>query len=84
MRQLASAVRLKMPTEFPIGVPFRMYHGTKELDESQTLNALSADADCDDNEYDVTIVIGGANEDSALTHILREDETGLVRWFLFG
>ena len=27
------------------------------------------------NEYDVTIVIGGANEDSALTHILREDET---------
>ena len=59
-----------MPTEFPIGVPFRMYHGTKELDESQTLNALSADADCD--EYDVTIVIGGANEDSALTHNLRE------------
>ena len=49
-----------------------MYHGTKELDESQTLNALSADADCDDNEYDVTIVIGGANEDSALTHNLRE------------
>ena len=71
MRQLASAVALKMPP-VPIGASLRMYHGKMELDEAQTLNALVADADCDADEYEVTIVIDGASKESALEHNCRE------------